>query len=94
MGEIVQLEAPDGHRFSGYAALPDAEPQGCIVVGMEIYGVNGYLRSVCDDFAQAGYVSLAPALFDRFSPASPMNTMTRAAGPARSCPDGRITQKP
>ena len=68
MGEIVQLEAPDGHRFSGYAALPDAEPQGCIVVGMEMYGVNGYLRSVCDDLAQAGYVSLAPALFDRFSP--------------------------
>ena len=68
MGEIVQLEAPDGHRFSGYAALPDAEPQGGIVVGMEMYGVNSYLRSVCDDLAQAGYVSLAPALFDRFSP--------------------------
>lgn len=67
MGQVVQLEAPDGHRFSAYAAMPDGAPQGGIVVGMEMYGVNSYLRSVCDDFADAGYAALAPALFDRFS---------------------------
>ena len=36
---------------------------------MEMYGVNEYLQSVCDSFADAGYASIAPALFDRFAPA-------------------------
>jgi carboxymethylenebutenolidase len=30
-----------------------------------MYGVNRYLRSVCDFYAGHGYVALAPALYDR-----------------------------
>ena len=33
-----------------------------------MYGVNDYLRSVCDDFAAVGYLCIAPLLFDRFEP--------------------------
>ncbi|MGB0632227.1 MAG: dienelactone hydrolase family protein [Alphaproteobacteria bacterium] len=68
MGQYIDLQSPDGHSFSCYMASPAEEPRGGIVVGMEMYGVNGYLRSVCDDFSEAGYVAVAPALFDRFSP--------------------------
>src|SRR5690606_36633624 len=32
---------------------------------MEMYGMNGYLTSVCDAFAAEGYLSIAPAFFDR-----------------------------
>lgn len=66
MGHFVPLTSPDGHSFTGYLAEPPGTPRGNIVVGMEMYGVNGYLQGVCDDFAAAGYTALAPALFDRF----------------------------
>lgn len=69
MGQFIDLTAPDGHQFSNYLAVPAGPPRGGIVVGMEMYGVNRYLKSVCDDFASAGYAALAPALFDRFAPA-------------------------
>lgn len=68
MGNFIELTSADGHRFSSYLVLPGGDPKGGIVVGMEMYGVNQYLQSVCDDFATAGYASIAPALFDRFAP--------------------------
>ena len=66
MGRTIDLASPDGHAFAAYLAEPDDAPRGGVVVGMEMYGVNGYLKSVCDDYAAAGYIALAPALFDRF----------------------------
>lgn len=66
MGNFIDLDSPDGHQFKAYLATPDAQPRGNIVVGMEMYGVNGYLQSVCDSYAREGYTALAPALFDRF----------------------------
>lgn len=68
MGSFIDLESPDGHAFRAYLSLPDDRPKGNIVVGMEMYGVNGYLQGVCDAYARDGYVALAPALFDRFEP--------------------------
>jgi len=34
----------------------------------EIFGVNHHIRSVCDRLAAAGYVAVAPAIFDRVEP--------------------------
>jgi carboxymethylenebutenolidase len=31
----------------------------------EIFGVNAHIREVCDGYAGRGYITLAPALFDR-----------------------------
>lgn len=81
MGQFIPLTSPDGHGFKGYLATPAGPPRGNIVVGMEMYGVNGYLQGVCDDFADAGYNALAPALFDRFEP--DLNHPYDEAGSAR-----------
>ena len=66
MEHSIDITAADGHTFPAYLAKPEGPPRGGIGVGMEMYGVNGYLRSVCDDFAAAGYLCIAPALFERF----------------------------
>jgi carboxymethylenebutenolidase len=68
MGEWLQLTASDDFHLSAYRARPDAgtKARGAMVVVQEIFGVNGHIRAVCDGFAQDGYVSIAPALFDRY----------------------------
>jgi carboxymethylenebutenolidase len=65
MGSTVKLRASDGHELDAYVAQPDGMPWGGLVVLQEIFGVNQHIRSVADRFAQEGFYSVAPALFDR-----------------------------
>ena len=65
MGETIKLTASDGHELAAYRAEPDGKPRGGIVVIQEIFGVNGHIREVADGYAAAGYLAIAPALFDR-----------------------------
>ena len=68
MGDLIELTGADGFTFSAYLANPSGEPKGRVVVIQEIFGVNSHIREVCDGYAEAGYVALAPALFDRVGP--------------------------
>lgn len=61
----IELTATDGHTFAAYRADPTGPPRGGVVVIQEIFGINAHIRSVTDRFATAGYVAMAPALFDR-----------------------------
>jgi len=65
MGQNIELQADDGHRFQAYVAQPAGKPRGAIVVVQEIFGVNSHIRSVADGYAADGYLAIAPALFDR-----------------------------
>lgn len=61
----IELTAQDGHTFGAYRADPDGPAEAGVVVIQEIFGVNRHIRSVVDRFAAAGFVAVAPALFDR-----------------------------
>src|ERR1700751_6378030 len=68
MGQWLNLAAADGFRLQAYRADPPAggdTPRGGLVIVQEIFGVNSHIRSVCDGFAQEGFVAISPALFDR-----------------------------
>lgn len=65
MGEMIQLKAGDGFLASAYVAQPKAAPRGAVVVLQEIFGVNAHIQAVANGFALAGYLSIAPATFDR-----------------------------
>src|SRR5271170_5858516 len=65
MSSRVKLRASDGHELDAYVAQPDGKPWGGLVVLQEIFGVSEHIRSVADRFAQEGFYSVAPALFDR-----------------------------
>jgi carboxymethylenebutenolidase len=67
---MIRLRARDGHELDAYLAKPSldnasARARGGIVIAQEMYGVNAYLRSVCDFYAAKGYTTIAPALYDR-----------------------------
>src|SRR5580704_11806314 len=65
MGETLKLTAKDGATISAYKAVPAGKPKGAMVVLQEIFGVNHHIQSVTDRYAAQGYLSIAPALFDR-----------------------------
>jgi carboxymethylenebutenolidase len=65
MSKLVKLQATDGHELDAYVAEPQGKPRGGLVVVQEIFGVNQHIRSMADRFAQEGFYTVAPALFDR-----------------------------
>jgi carboxymethylenebutenolidase len=68
MADTLTLTAEDGHKFAAYLAQPEGRPKGGVVVIQEIFGVNSHIRAVADDYAEQGYLAIAPALFDRVKP--------------------------
>ncbi len=67
MGETLKLTAADGHSFSAYKAGPENATAALVVI-QEIFGCNHHIRNMVDRFAAAGYLAIAPALFDRAGP--------------------------
>ncbi|HEV7606299.1 MAG TPA: dienelactone hydrolase family protein [Steroidobacteraceae bacterium] len=65
MGEFTTLMARDGHEFNAWLAAPSGTARGAVVIAQEIFGVNRHIRAVADGYAAAGYVTIAPCLFDR-----------------------------
>jgi carboxymethylenebutenolidase len=68
MGETIRLTVSDGHAFDAYIARPAGAPRGGLVVAMEMYGVNGYVREVCDRYAAESYLAIAPDMWSRAEP--------------------------
>jgi carboxymethylenebutenolidase len=64
-GTLIRLATADG-PMAAYLAVPaSAGPHAALVVVQEAFGVNAHIRDVCDRFAAAGYVALAPEIFHR-----------------------------
>jgi carboxymethylenebutenolidase len=57
--EFVSI-SPD---VSGYLAKPSGVPGIGVVVLMEAFGLNAFVKGVCERFARAGYMALAPDLY-------------------------------
>jgi carboxymethylenebutenolidase len=68
MGQMTKLTASDGYVLAAYKAEPKGTPRGGLVVIQEIWGINNHIQSVAAGFAAAGYLAVAPALFDRVEP--------------------------
>jgi carboxymethylenebutenolidase len=68
MGEMVQLHAKDGHTLDAYAVQPGVPVTAGLVIVQEIFGVNAHIREVAERYADDGFVTIAPAIFDRIEP--------------------------
>jgi carboxymethylenebutenolidase len=60
--------AHDGFAMPAYHAAPNGAPRGGVVVIQEIFGVTPHVEDIARRFADAGYVAIAPALFERVEP--------------------------
>jgi carboxymethylenebutenolidase len=63
------IDIPAGNdSFGGYLALPKGGKGPAVIIIQEIFGVNSHIRSVADQYAQDGYIALAPDVFWRVQP--------------------------
>jgi carboxymethylenebutenolidase len=67
-GQTIQVTAYDGGKFAAYLAKPAQGSGPGLVLLQEIFGINGYMKSMADRYAEEGYVVLVPDLFWRIKP--------------------------
>ena len=63
MGRWITLETAHGPVQAWHVA-PSHTPRGAVIVVQEIFGANAHIRTVAERLAEAGFVALAPAMFD------------------------------
>jgi carboxymethylenebutenolidase len=67
VGETVGLASgSDGFQFDAYHAGVSDARRGGLVILHAIWGVTPHLRELADEYAELGYETLVPSLFDRF----------------------------
>ena len=91
MGSFIDLSAADGFKLPAYLAAPAGQTKGAVVVLQEIFGVNSHIRSVADGYAAAGYLAIAPELFDRQGDAQGYGEMAKLIAEVISkVPDAQV----
>ena len=61
------ITVPDG-TFDAHTTIPDSGSGPGLLVLQEIFGVNEYIKAVCQRVADMGYVAMAPDMFWRQEP--------------------------
>src|SRR6266852_6674608 len=75
---MITLKSFDGGEFQAHIALPASGYGPGIVVLQEIFGVNEYMRSICEWYAAHGFVAICPDLFWRQEPGIQLTDQTEA----------------
>lgn len=65
-GQMAVITSTDGFCFDAFKASPrEGESKGGLVVIQEIFGLTEQLKSVARSYAQLGFHTIVPSLFDR-----------------------------
>jgi carboxymethylenebutenolidase len=73
MSEMTIKAQDGGGSFSAYVSRPHAARAPGILVIQEIFGINRFIRDLCDHYASLGYLAAAPDLFWRLEPGLQLN---------------------
>ena len=85
--DTIRLTASDEVQISAHVSRPDQAPLGALVVVQEIFGVNAHIRAVCDRWAQAGWLAIAPGFFDRLEPGLELDYVPSGVAKGRALVD-------
>ncbi|MBS0536531.1 MAG: dienelactone hydrolase family protein [Proteobacteria bacterium] len=62
------LTAADGFKLQGFRAKPAGAVRGGLIILQEIFGLTDQLKGVVRAYAQDGYDTICPCLYDRIAP--------------------------
>lgn len=87
MSADISITVAAGRTIRAHLALPAAEPAPAVLVLHEMFGLNDDIRRIAGKFAAAGYVALAPDIFEGRGPkpicmVRTMTQIRRGHGPA------------
>ena len=67
--DITVNEEPGPSTMGAYMARPQGQGNyPGVIIGFELFGVTGYIRTIANRIAQLGYVALAPDFYHRSLP--------------------------
>lgn len=67
--KTIEIAVGDGSTMPAYLAQPaDGKQAVAVVVAHELFGVNPDIRTVVDDLATAGHLTIAPEFYHRNAP--------------------------
>jgi carboxymethylenebutenolidase len=66
--QMQTLTAADGFKLQAFRATPQGAIRGGLVVLQEIFGLTDQMKSVVRSYADEGYDTIFPCVFDRVSP--------------------------
>src|SRR5690554_8022687 len=69
-GQMIEFNS-NGAMSQGYLAKPDSGKGPAVIVLQEWWGLVDHIKDICDRFAAAGFVALAPDLYHGESTTSP-----------------------
>lgn len=69
-GTMIQF-AGNGNTYQGYLSVPETGKGPGVIVIQEWWGLVDHIQEVCDRFADAGYVALAPDFYHGEKTTSP-----------------------
>jgi len=69
-GQMIEFNS-NGAMSQGYLAKPDSGKGPAVIVLQEWWGLVDHIKDICERFAAAGYVALAPDLYHGESTTSP-----------------------
>jgi carboxymethylenebutenolidase len=67
-GGMTTVTAADGFTLEAFRATPTGAAKGGLIVLQEIFGITDQLKGVVRSYAQDGYDTIIPALYDRVAP--------------------------
>src|ERR1044072_2817666 len=76
--QMIKINSSDDGEFDAYLALPASGHGPGVVVLQEIFGVNQFMRDVCEWYASHGFVAICPDLFWRQERGVDMTDQTEA----------------
>src|SRR5690242_10092174 len=63
-GEWIDMKSGD-RTIKGFIVYPERKDKApVVIVVQEIFGLTDWLRSLCDELAEAGVIAIAPDLFN------------------------------
>jgi carboxymethylenebutenolidase len=65
---MIKIIAEDGHNFDAFNATPESSVKGGLVILQEIFGMTEQLKNVTRFWAEQGYDTILPAMYDRIKP--------------------------
>lgn len=89
---IHQSDVSIRDNLGGYLARPQGNAAApAVLVFMEAFGLNDYIRSVCDSLAQQGYAALAPDIYHGKTYA--YDDLANALGTLQALTDNQIMEE-